>query len=222
MVSAVTGLAGGLAGGQEVMEKLGMASDTDSDEDQAGASFDPFDISKFSIKNAKSYLDQVAYELPLNELYRVQQSCHYSSFDKFCPVLLRLGDHMIKTLYEEKNGKKIEMDQTLVAAFKASQTALGRHKPEKFDQLKKSGGKKQEFIVKMVEKLFGDNDQVLTGKGALQRLQQFQPVDMPTNFLADFNCERDSYKIKAGDTKVKGDPCARDVLVWLQAVAMLA
>ena len=165
----------------------------------------------------------MAYELPLNELYRVQQSCHYSTFDKFCPVLLRLGDHMIKTLYEEKNGKKIEMDQTLVANFKASVIALGRHKTEDFNRLKKArSNSRQEFVVKMVEKLFGDNESVLTGKGALQRLKQFQPVDMPSNFLEDYNSECVNYGIKAGDKKVKGNPCARDVLAWLHAVANLA
>ena len=57
MASAVTGLAGGLAGGKDVLDKLGIASDSESEGEQAGASFDPFDISKFSIKNAKSYLD---------------------------------------------------------------------------------------------------------------------------------------------------------------------
>ena len=53
-------------------------------------------------QNAKQFMKQVMYQVPLNQLYRVIASCMYSEDAQFCPVLVKIVD---SDILKENSGK---------------------------------------------------------------------------------------------------------------------
>ena len=53
--------------------------------------------------DCKSYLEQVEFRVPLNQLYQIHASCHHTEGSEFCGLLVRIIDK--KTL-EVNGGKK--------------------------------------------------------------------------------------------------------------------
>ena len=52
--------------------------------------------------NAKDYMQQVSYSVPIDKLYQVIDSCNFSTDLDFCPVMLKIVDDKI---IEENGGK---------------------------------------------------------------------------------------------------------------------
>lgn len=47
------------------------------------------------------YIDKLRFSIPLDKLYSVKDSCLYNSASAFCPVLVKIGDKLLKDQQNE-------------------------------------------------------------------------------------------------------------------------
>ena len=75
---------------------------TKRDEDAIAKTHEANNLKNTHFKNAKEYMKQVSYEVPVKQLYEVVASCNFSTELEFCPVITRIRDDGIIA----KNGGK--------------------------------------------------------------------------------------------------------------------
>lgn len=63
------------------------------------------------------YIHKLRFSIPLNQLYTVYDSCLYNSESKFCPVLVRIGDQLLR---EINKGEKEITDAYLLQVWTSS------------------------------------------------------------------------------------------------------
>ena len=83
----------------------------------------------FDIDQSKDYIEKVNNTIPVNELYEVIDSCNYNEKNYWCPVLLKIGNELLKEKFvgEEKDFKiKGDEDKTKASTILDEDKGLGR------------------------------------------------------------------------------------------------
>ena len=62
----------------------------DATEAEIKAAHDKYALKACQKESAKDYLKEVMYEVKLNELYKIVDSCVFDPKNEFCPVLVEI------------------------------------------------------------------------------------------------------------------------------------
>ena len=61
-----------------------------------------------AIKKSQGYINELKFDVRLNELYTVVGSCSYNQDNYWCPVLLKVGDRLQKLLKKEQDQAQLK------------------------------------------------------------------------------------------------------------------